>query len=141
MRKYIWLVVAAALAVSLSFGVATATAGNGTSTTQFKAAYNDSVADQTCSGVHLVKKSGEVSDSETCIATGAGTSGFVAGTYTSSVIVDGCGAISPSPPGYEGFGQYDFWYSDYDGRCALSWSVTFTPNADGSWTLTIKAYY
>jgi hypothetical protein len=134
-------------AFALSVGVATATAdGNGTQTFQFKVSYTDFAGFfSDCSGVHLVKKDGSVSDSETCTITGPKQSEFVAGTYTSSVVNGaGCGVIVPAEPGYASSapGGVSF-ISDYPGygKCAASYSATFTQSADGTWTVDYKAYF
>lgn len=132
--------------VVLAFGALTAVAsadGNGTQTTQFKVTYHDGFGyENTCSGVNQVKKDGSAYDSETCIVSGD-TSRFVAGTYESSTTTaSGCGVITPGAPGY-GPGGIIF-LSDYPGlagKCGTSWTETFTPNADGTWTIEYKVQY
>lgn len=133
--------------VAVVFGAVTAVAnadGKGTVTEQFDAAYTDAWGLQnTCSGVHQVKKDGGVYDIETCIVTGGLTSQWVAGKYSSNIIDgNGWGAIAPAPPGYPASGI--IFYSDYpglNGQPAVSWSMTLTPNGDGSWTIHYKASY
>jgi hypothetical protein len=133
--------------VAVVFGALTAVAnadGNGTVTEQFKAAYTDAWGLQnTCSGVHQVKKDGSVYDIETCVVTGGLTTQWVAGKYSSNIIPgNGCGAIAPAPPGYPASGIV--LYSDYpglNGQCAVSWNMILTPHGDGRWTIHYKASY
>ena len=132
--------------VAVVFGALTAVAnadGNGTVTEQFKAAYTDAWGLQnTCSGVHQVKKDGSVYDIETCVVTGGLTTQWVAGKYSSNIIPgNGCGAdraCSARLPSQRDL----FLYSDYpglNGQCAVSYRITLTPHGDGRWTIHYKA--
>ncbi len=136
-----------ALVVMVS-GIVTASAlAGGTTATQFSALYyqNDITQLWNCSGVRLAQKNA-TKDTETCIATGTGTNAYVAGTYKNTYTTsDGCARIANVP----GIGTDRRWVSDYELfvnpggvlRCSIDWKISFAPNGDGSWTVSILAYY
>jgi hypothetical protein len=81
----------------------------------------------TCSGTHVANNN-VFKDNETCLVTG-NTTGFVAGTYTTGM------ALPPFGVG---------WSSDYPpeaGALAISYTITETNNGNGTWTVSITAFY
>ena len=135
------------VAGAVATGSATA-GGSGTQVTHFKVAYWESASGAywTCSGVHQVRKTGAVTESETC-TTASGP--FVAGTYASNGVAfptafpGGCGAYFPGLPGVNAPDGYTAWQSDDPGftACARSFALTLAPIADGGWTETVDASY
>jgi hypothetical protein len=103
----------------------------------------------TCNGVHKVPKTGPITENETCTTPMAhGNYGpFVAGSYQPNELYypqafpNGCGAITPAIPGSPGAQTY--WRSDDPGfgQCAQFWTLTYTQNTGGGWTVTISAIY
>lgn len=138
MKRIFAALTASLLLVAMLSSVALAS--NGATTTQFSASYLN-IAQFDCSGAHVVKTSPKVSvkDSETCLLTGD-TTGFVAGTFTSTYMVGTQGWGFLPPYNFDGYGNAA-WGSDYDGAVATSWTITSVDNGDGTFTWTIVAYY
>ena len=82
----------------------------------------------TCTGVRVANKV-SVKDTETCLMSGY-TDGFIAGTYRGN-------PTGPLPP----YGDTATWKSDFDGRVATSWKITFLDNGNRTFTANIVAYY
>jgi hypothetical protein len=117
----LFAVLVAALSIT---AVATANNGNGAATA-FKATYVYNGVTFTCSGAHVVNKTGTF-DSETCDLSGD------EGLYSLGTTTFGPGA----------------WFSDFSGPgwpyqtvADTTFTVTKTANLDGTFTLSIIAYY
>ncbi|MFL5961165.1 MAG: hypothetical protein ACJ75G_12995 [Gaiellaceae bacterium] len=108
-------------------GVILSRAGTG-KVTPFTASSQAGGLQATCSGAHIVN-SQKVEDIEKCLETGD-TSLLVAGTYQGhprGTLPWSGGPIS--------------WASDYNGAIARLWRQTAVANGDGTWTVSILAYY
>jgi hypothetical protein len=81
-----------------------------------------------CTGARVVNLL-KVEDIEKCLITGD-TSNLVAGTYQ--------GHSRGEVPWYA---YPTRWTSHYNGAIAKLWRQTFVDNGDGTWTLSIAAYY
>jgi hypothetical protein len=108
-------------------GVIFSRAGSGR-VSPFAASYPELGFSMSCSGAHIVS-SRRVEDLETCLVTGD-TSSLVAGTYKGH-------PRGPVP----WFSQPVLWVSDYNKAVARLWSLTYVNNGDGTWTVSVRAYY
>jgi hypothetical protein len=116
------------IASAVSASGAMAVSGQG-SATPYKTSF-DGATRVSCSGARIVNSNtGMVKDSETCRVSGD-TSFFVAGTYTG----DPYGTV----PGEDGPVR---WVSDFDGAIATQWKLVYVDNGDGTWTVSVVAYY
>jgi hypothetical protein len=151
-----WLIVLVAVLGMAGAGVAAAApaaASGGNQTYKFKVAYWEAASGVywTCMGVHKVRATGAVSDSETCTTTASVSAfgNFVAGTYHSNALVfpgafpGGCGGYVPGVPGYNAPNGYTYFVSDYPGfgKCAQFVTWTFAPTLSGGWKDTINTTY
>ena len=93
--------------------------------TQYRMSYGPNMV---CTGVRIANKV-SVKDNETCLMSGD-TDGFIAGTYRGNPT----GTLPP-------WGDDVTWKSDFDGRVATSWRITFVDNGNETFTANILAYY
>ncbi len=69
----------------------------------------------TCAGEHIDNNGAGIKEEETCALSGPGTASYVPGTYS--------GNPAGTFPGYPGTNN-NYWYSDYNGQLATSYTVT-----------------
>jgi hypothetical protein len=110
---------------------------NGAQTTHFTASYYQFLGGEFIAAGERIVKTGPkafTKDSETILISDIST--WPAGTYN---IVDGVFFIPmPGMPGME-FGFP--WFSDFDGRIAVSGTIVVTANGDGTGTVNLDVYY